>query len=48
LIVSQSIRENLDRYLTIELRIPGTVHLAHPAGPEGSKYLVRAEVGANR
>jgi len=38
--------KNLDRYVAVELRVPGAIHLSHSARADGCKYLVRAEFGA--
>jgi hypothetical protein len=37
-------REDLDRHLAPEPRVPGAVDLPHPPGPEGLEDLVGAEV----
>ena len=39
-------RKNLDRDDTFQPRVPRLVHLAHAAGPEGGKDLVRSETSA--
>jgi hypothetical protein len=41
-------RENLDRDLALQLRVSGSIHLAHPTGSHGGDDLKRAEAGAGR
>ena len=36
-------RQDLDRHVAPEARVPGAVDLAHPPGPDGRENLVRAE-----
>jgi hypothetical protein len=42
-ITGEGLGQDLQRDVAIELRVAGTVHLAHPAGAEGGENLVRAE-----
>jgi hypothetical protein len=42
----QGPRQNLDGDVAIEPRVPRPIDLAHAAGPEGGKNLVRAEADA--
>lgn len=43
----KEIGQHFEGDVTIELAIPGPLHLAHPAGPEGREDFVRAEAGAD-
>ena len=40
--------EHLDGHVAVELRVPCTVHLAHPTGADGRGDLVRPEADARR
>ena len=46
LIAGERLRQDLDRDITIELRIPRAVHLSHAAHADLGGDLIRAEVGA--
>ena len=45
-ITGEGIGQDLQRDLAIQLGIPGAIHLAHAARPEGGENLVRAEADA--
>jgi hypothetical protein len=45
-IVDEAVRDHLEGDVTIESRITRSVHLAHPAGPDGGDDLVGAEARA--
>ena len=40
--------QNLNCYVAMQPRVPGTVHLSHPALADGRKDFVRAELVACR
>ncbi len=42
-ITGEGIRKDLQRDVAIQLRVPRTIHLAHPAGSQDGLDLVRAE-----
>ena len=44
----ECVRKNLQRDITIELRVVRPIHLAHSAGTEQASNLVRAEPRADR
>ena len=45
-LIGDKLRENLDRDVPPELRIPGAIDLPHPAAAEQRRDFVRAEAGA--
>ena len=45
-IVRDGWQQDLDRDITIQLRIVGPIHLAHPARSKGREDFVRTETGA--
>ena len=47
-ILRQLSRQHLDRHLAAELRVGGAVHLAHAAGAERCRDLVRTQAAARR
>ena len=44
-ILRHCMRENLDRHLPPDARVPRAVDLPHPARPEGCDDLIRTEMG---
>jgi hypothetical protein len=46
-IAGKGVRQDLQRDLTIELRVPRAVDLAHPARADRRDDFVRAETGAS-
>ena len=46
-ILCQSSRKNLDRYFTIEVRIPRPIHFPHPTRADGREDLIGTEFGAH-
>jgi hypothetical protein len=47
-VLRDSGRKNLDRYVAIQLRVPGAVHLSHATRAEGRKDLVGTELRTGR
>jgi hypothetical protein len=45
-ISGERLRQDLDRYIALELRVSRPVHLTHPACPERRQDFVGAEAGA--
>ena len=45
-VIGEEVREHLQGHVPAELRIVGTVHLAHPALADLGGDFVRAEAGA--
>jgi hypothetical protein len=39
-IVGKDLRQDLDRYVAAEFRVPGTIHFSHAAGAEGRQDFV--------
>jgi hypothetical protein len=46
LVISEACRERLDRDITLELRVAGSIDLAHAAGAEFAGDFVNAELCA--
>jgi len=42
-VLREGVRQHLDRDLASQVRVSGSIHLAHTAGADGCDYLVRAE-----
>jgi len=45
-ILRESLGQDLDRHLALQVRIARAIHLAHPAGAKGGQDFIRAETNA--
>jgi hypothetical protein len=43
--LAEPLRGNLDRNIPLQLRIPRTIHVAHPTRTDEGKYFVRCKTG---